>query len=344
LTAQMHSHCSAPAKLIISGEHAVIYGCPALSTAINFRSHCECDFQTADISSFTIHLKNFDLKVFMTEAELNNRALEIEQNYQAYLETKQLITDVLSKPEDLVICCLHHFAGQQPLKTGNWQIEIDSEIPIGRGLGSSASVIISLLLNLYKQHKLQADYEQVLALAKTVESRQHGKSSGLDPATILAGGNRRYQLDTPIEAVSQLKTQAWLIDTGKPQSSTGDAVNQVKQNHANDKSIWQAFSKVSAKISEAIENGDPSQLNSAIKQNQALLEKIGVVPNKIMKFIQQLQDQYNASCKVCGAGSVEGDNAGVVLCLSQQAPDKICTEYGFKYYPIEFDDKGGQCH
>jgi len=344
------THCSAPAKLILSGEHAVLYHCPALSASINLRTYCRCHFHPSPHFSITIKLVNFNYQASYHEADYLHQATLIEARYQDYQRGALTISSVLTKPEDLILITLYLFAQQRPFKDGSWQIEIDSEIPLGRGLGSSASVIVSLLLCLNKQqgHRTAPSLSQdeLLTLAQQIESRQHGKSSGLDPATILFGGTVRYRMQHPIEPLPSLdlnQLSAWLIDTGKPASSTGDTVNWVKHHHADNTELWQAFSKISTQITHAIDSLHWPLLHQSIKDNHQLLMKIGVVPDKTAEFVTHLEQRYSASVKICGAGSIAGHSAGILLCISEQNPLALCREWGYPLYPLEFDSEGGIC-
>jgi len=68
------------------------------------------------------------------------------------------------------------------------------------------------------------------------------------------------------------------------------------------------------------------------------------VPLKIKKFIEQLHTSEEVPAKVCGAGSVQGDKAGIILCISPNAPRQLCQEYGFEIFPLVFESEGLSCH
>jgi len=332
--------CSAPAKLILTGEHAVLYDCPALSLAIQIYSYCD-SVHTPDLpTQFHIELLDFNKSINLSTSELDRKALKIEQRYQQFLANELSIAEVLDKPEDLIICCLAIFAERYPLKEGEWNFKIHSEIPEGRGLGSSASIIVALLKSLVHHHNLTVSNDELLELSKQIESRQHGKSSGLDPATILNGGMLEYQLEQPLKTIETTGLQAWLIDTGKPQSTTGEAVFKVRS-HADNRTLWKAFSNLEKAILESLQ--DLPQLKQEISENQLLLEKVGVVPRTISRFIHELNNHYNAAAKVCGSGAVKGEAAGILLCFSDSPPAELCKKYGYTYQPVSMDLDGAKC-
>lgn len=339
----MQTTCSAPAKLILSGEHAVLYQCPALSLAVQLYSQCQCQHQADKPNNISIELTDFQQQLSFPNQDWQTLAQQIEQRYQQFLDGQLAIHQVLQNPVDLVLVTLLHFQQEHTIAKGSWHFKIQSNIPIGRGLGSSASIIVSLLKALYKQHQIESDLEQQLALAKKIESRQHGKSSGIDPATILHGGLLEYRLEQPLIKHTVQAIPAWLIDTGAPQSSTGQAVSSVEKHFAHHAELWQAFSNTAQQIILAWQNQDSEQFLQQIEYNQQLLNQIGVVPEKVQQFITELQQNYSASAKICGSGAVQGDSAGVILCFSEQPPKALCEQYGYSYQAINIDLEGATC-
>ncbi|MEA3405756.1 MAG: GHMP kinase [Pseudomonadota bacterium] len=336
-------HCFAPSKLILSGEHAILYHCPALSMAIDLKTHCYLSQQPAESGRFTIQLQDFDLEKSFSFADWQQQSQQIEKRFQQFQQTQLAIDAVLTSPFDLILITLWLFNQQHPIQTEKWQIKIGSEVPIGRGLGSSAAVIVGLLAGLFKSHQLIASKESLLDLAKKIESYQHGASSGLDPATLIQGGLLKYQMDQPLQTLSTQPLSGWLIDTGAPLSHTGECVQAVKQHHQYNSELWREFKNTSFEIEQAWSNKNSVELKQAIQHNQNLLCQIGVVPKKVQAFIQQLDSALNAASKVCGAGSVLGDNAGMVLCLSEHSPVELCQQYGYDFWPLKLQPQGVQC-
>lgn len=339
----MKTLCSAPAKLILSGEHAVLYQCPALSMAIDLPTRCECEFIAGSLFSITIELVNYQQKLCFPYERWQKLCIESESRYRLFEQRLSAIQTVLTRPVDLILTTLFHFEELRPLKQGEWHIKIDSDAYIGRGLGSSAAVILSVLASLIKHHNLTPSKDTLLALAQRIECRQHGKSSGIDPATLIYGGLLQYQSTLPIQRVNAENLNAWLIDTGKPLSSTGQCVEWVRLQWAEHKTIWKNFKKVTQKMVVAWVEEDVHAFKQSIQENQKLLVKLGVVPHKVQYFIERLEADYSAVAKVCGAGSISGDNAGVVLCLSEQAPYELCALYGYECQALRLQTHGIEC-
>ncbi len=342
----MQTICNAPAKLIVTGEYAVLNNIAAFCLAINFNTSCDITFKKNEnnnlsfAGSFNIELVNYQEKFSFSSLELHNKSIYIEGKFQQYMDNILSINAVLTQPIDLILICLYHFHNKHHLKQGNWQIKITGHQLLGRGLGSSASVIVALLVSLYKQHNLIINKAEVLQLAMVIESRQHGQSSGLDPATVLFGGLIKYRLKQPIKPLKIEKFNAWIIDTGIANSSTGQCVDFVKNNFAKSHHIWQKFKQVSLDIEKAWLTQNNILFKKTIAYNQQLLEQIGVVPNKVKKFLASLD--ANSTAKICGAGAINGDNAGIILYIGDP-PTKLCEEYGYNILPISLNLKGTIC-
>jgi mevalonate kinase len=340
----MKTLCSVPAKLILSGEHSVLYQCPALSMAIDLPTHCECQYKPSADSSVTVELVNFQQKHCFPYDLWQNIAIKIESRYRLFEQRSGAIQAVLTKPIDLILNTLFHFEELCPLKPGDWQFKIYSEARIGRGMGSSAAVILSVLASLIKHHNFRISDEGLLELARHIECRQHGKSSGIDPATLICGGLLQYQSNRPIQRIDSQTLNAWLIDTGKPLNATGQCVEHVKSHWADDKRCWKQFKNVTQNLVQAWSKEDALGFKNGIRENQQLLYQLGVVPVKVQVFIDRLEKQYDASAKICGAGSVSGDSAGMVLCISEKPPLALCETYGYECLPLNLQTQGIECN
>ena len=343
----MKTLCHTPAKLILTGEHAVLFGAPALSMAVDLPTQCDMNFTpdtgSKEPSCLEIELSDFNHKQIYPLSIWQQRVIEIETRFALYEKQALSIQSVLQQPVDLILLTFQQFHNAYRLKPGHWEVKLQSHQLTGKGLGSSASVIISLLQSLFSHHKLSYSDVELLSMAQRVESHQHGSSSGLDPTTVLKGGLLRYQQGSPLQQLTSHHFHGWIIDTGTPESTTGQAVNQVHREFSHQHPIWTEFKNVAQLIEQAWQDSDAPQLKQAIKHNQQLLETIGVVPPTVQRFIHTLNQSSESAAKICGAGSVSGEKAGIVLCISQHAPETLCKEYGYDYYPLKFSEKGSRC-
>lgn len=336
--------CTVPAKLIVSGEHAVLYGCPALSLAIALPTRCTLAFTPAAELRFSLHLNDIALHIQADAALWQDEVQAIEQRFAAFTQNTLAIQHVLTQPQQLIWMTLALFNRHTPLMRGEWTLTLDSEVPMGRGLGSSAAVIVATLAALFQAHDLPLQHAIVLEMAQHAEHYQHGRSSGIDPATLLTPGLLRFELGQIPQRLAPAgqPCQAWLIDTGAPDSTTGECVAAVRR-FSDDAALWQRFAKVSAQIQQAWLSAQPADLKAALRTNHLLLCQIGVVPARVAGFIARLENDYAAAAKICGAGSLHGDSAGMVLCLSDTPPVSLCEAYGYRYFAMQTDNRGVHC-
>lgn len=325
-----------PAKLILSGEHSVVYGQPAISLPIPLYSHCELNFAADSQTQINITLRDLHLEQSVCFDEFQTLCDGINARFQAFKTTQTSIDKVLQTPFDLLLMTMFKFHELRALPTGRWNICIHSEIPFERGLGSSASIIVSFLKALEQACQFPLK-DTFLSLAKEIENYQHGTSSGLDPTTIYQNHGLHFQ-QGHFHALHLGKLaaplKAWLIDSGKSHSSTGDTVSYVKKMIGNNCNIWQQFANITNLI-ETFWHTDATQLLSAIQHNQQQLCEIGVVPNAVQTWLSELEAQTGGAGKICGAGAIQGDAGGVVLFLSEKSPKAFCQQHQLTFFELD---------
>jgi len=92
-------------------------------------------------------------------------------------------------------------------------------------------------------------------------------------------------------------------------------------------------------IVEELNNNNSKKIISLIRENQKLLNNIGVVPKNISNFIDEIE-QMGGAAKICGAGSIRGNNAGAIIVFSDIMPKDICNKYGFQVSCVRGDPLG----
>jgi mevalonate kinase len=329
----------APAKLIISGEHSVLYGQPALALAVD----CYTTTTTTWRDTPHIHFKLLDLAYSKshTSIALRNLAKDLRHNYSGFLHGKSSIGSVLKRPFELlqysVSNLLDYLNVQLPR---GLEIAVDSNIPIGCGMGSSAAALLSTVYALTNFLNFKWPRDDYVTFTREMENLQHGKSSGLDLHLATYGGYARFKDGVAqVLAVPNIKLQ--IVNTGKPSSTTGECVSAVAASFVNDPNLAIKFGNITNNIEQAISENNLEALKQGIKDNHRLLKHIGVVPNRVAKFIEEIEASGGAA-KICGAGAVTGDNAGVVLLVSDIDMQDIVDKYGYKLQNVQVDLYGTQ--
>lgn len=315
---------SSCAKCILSGEHSVLLGAKAISIPVPLMLKSRVLYTKDNFYRVQFIGANADEQVF-TREELESFKFEKERLYLSFTEGNLGIENVMPNRFDLVNLTLAYLVDYMDITHGI-TLQLSSSIPWGVGLGSSAALVTSVL-----QHTC-AQRDRVLSLATQLEHYAHGRSSGLDPATCLSK-KVVIKKDCTIE-YRELDNKFWshftLIDTGRPLSGTGECVSHSYKFLSENPEILADFDTLSSNIALDITNGNYLSLANKINQNQKLLETIGVVPNKVQSFLSSLVEQGGCG-KICGSGSIKGDNGGLLLVDGDNAViNSLCEEYNYR--------------
>ena len=228
--------------------------------------------------------------------------------------------------------------------SSGFSVKTESNIPIGCGMGSSAATIMSLLYALGNLLNLDLCSSSYMKLAKDAENLQHGKSSGVDLYLSMTGGACIYKNQMEINNRKFNQKHFYLVNTGEPESTTGDAVNNAKKYFENS-NIADDFTIVTNSLDSVFskEDNDIREIKKLIKENHRLLNAIKVVPDRVNSFINELE---NADCaaKICGAGAIKGDKAGAVLIFADDLnkSKKIIDKYNYSLDAVNIDNCGSK--
>lgn len=280
---------SAPGKLILSGEHSVVYGKPEIITTISRR-----------------------LQVTVKEEKKKGRALTLFSE-----ESTGLLNFAVKK--------IFKMLGEQPKK--NLQIQVDSEIPVGSGLGSSAALAVATTAALFKYFKNSFDKEKINEIAYEIEKKQHGTPSGGDNTISTYGGFLWYRKETeflklfqPLRFNLSQLPEFVLINTGRPMETTGEMVASLRELYERNKTqtekILNEMEKVTKEMLIALHQMDKKKLMVVIRKNERSLENLGVVSPFTRAIIKEI-NRLGGAAKVCGAGGKK-KGSGIILALHRQ--------------------------
>jgi mevalonate kinase len=314
-----------PGKIILSGEHAVVYDNPALGMAVNHFAKTIIDKEevetTKNLKKIQINLPNFSYSGNFSLLDIKNTAIEIAT------------TKAFSQPVELIEYMLTYLADYFSVDFSRYalKITITTDIPVGSGMGSSAAVIVSFVRVFTELFAVRTDLKELFTLAKNIENIVHKKSSGLDIYLALHGGvvfydgklfHKRNNLQVPIS----------LINTGKPVSSTAECVSFAGK-YLKMPGILHDFAAVTCEMDDILQKNDYSGIKNVVRENHVLLTNIGVVPEHIQEFIRKIEN-IGGAAKISGAGAVRGDSAGMVLVFVDDdkidALQKITAQYNFE--------------
>ncbi len=288
---------SVPAKVHLLGEHSVVYGKPALLSAINLRV-------LVTISSEIKQRKN------ATEDPYDENAFALQKIIETVIKKKFKIKTIPP-----------------------YRIKVTSEIPIGYGLGSSAAISAGYSAALLSFLKIEWDYTLVNEIAYEGEKLFHGNPSGGDVAAVINGGFIwfRKELESlkiihPIpHKIHKSIGQFFLIDSGKPVENTKEMVRLVKQKLAAEssklKAIFDDQEKLTKELLVSLLDGNQADLINTIKKGEKNLETLGVVGSKVKSMIRDVES-IGGACKILGGGGVT-DGSGMLLAYHQNSKELL---------------------
>ncbi|ANB35634.1 hypothetical protein CCR90_03090 [Rhodovulum sulfidophilum] len=324
------SRAHAPGKIILSGEHAVVYGAPALAVAVAI--YTEVWFRPIHPSDgLKTVFEQVSQGAFYPLSRLGHFKQSLDRRFDSFLRGELKVQQILQRPDDLIVYTLMSLAQRLPMPGKSpghclpvpGQLGGTSALPLGAGMGSSASIIAATMV-LYETlldrlHSTEERFEWV----RFCERLQHGKGGAIDAAAVTHGGAVRVQGDSrhapaiaPGHGIWRGDGWYWVLH-GKPDSSTGECVAAVREAHGDDQALWQGFEACTDAFQAALET-DSSPLES-LRENHRLLRRIGVVPEAAARFVEEVELAGGAA-KICGAGSIRGDHGGVILVHQPDAP------------------------
>jgi mevalonate kinase len=325
---------SAPGKIHLLGEHAVVYGKPALLTTIDKR--CFVELKPSREPNVEIVSQNLGKKIKINLYDLLSKTRKANKKWEEFSITndatilKSLIRDELDYTLLAVGVTLLYYR-KTNLRSG-FTLTINSAIPIGEGLGSSAAIAVTSASAVTLFLKKPFNKSVINDIAFLVEKLRHGFPSGGDNSTVCFGGLLWFRKELPTFKIIQpvpftipvlLARKFILIDTGKPNESTGEMVSQVRSLYQEKQliieNILQLQEELTRRVLNAIKTVNERELLINIKEGERNLEKLGVVSNFAKNIIKKIEKSGGAA-KICGGG---GKTKGVGILLAYHPNTKI---------------------
>jgi mevalonate kinase len=345
---------STPGKLILMGEHAVVYGRPALVAAIDLRltvrvSAAPGDAVRLDLPSLP-HVEEISREGLRAYARA---ARESWGEYSREPGPERFRAVRGEDPAHLVKVALGEVLGEAAGGPGLW-VRVESDLPIGSGFGSSAATAVGVIAAVLAFLGEDPDPERIESLALEAERRQHGLPSGVDGATVLHGGLLWAQrlpsgkLETEkIAARSPLLSRLRVYHTGMPPEPTGAVVAAVRSRRDRDPGLHEMLlDRIEAatrtfRAELESETEDPAVTLDLIRECQACLEALGVVPQAVRGLVRRIESEGGAA-KISGAGSLAGPGAGSMLVYHPESERISGWQFlqPFPFYPVHLGAKG----
>jgi mevalonate kinase len=327
----------APGKIILSGEHAVVHGRPALALAVD--RFARADTAGRPDRAFRIQAPALAVDQSFSRAALAEAGRELTGRYEQFLAGALDIRQVVRSPAELFAFALDLLLSRFFLNPRQGlTFELSTDIPTGCGMGSSAAVAAAFLAAAARALELPMDTHRLYEYTLEAEKLLHGKPSGADPYVCVHGGLVRFRQGKAEHSAAAPAAPLALVHTGVPESTTGECVMQVSRQFGAG-AVWDEFAAVTDGLERALRDQDSASLLEKIRENHRLLARIGVVPERVQQFIRAVEQQGGAA-KVCGAGSIRGDRAGVVWVAGAVAVEELGRAFGYEAFRVRGVDGG----
>ncbi len=309
----------APGKIILSGEQFVVLGAPAVAMAVNLYSRIEVRPSqsgrievTADIP---LHL------VGDADKELSAR------ENQELLEPLRLAASAT----------LDHLA----TRGRSVHVDANCQIPIGAGLGSSASTTVATISAVAKSRSTRLNRREIFELAFIPENYLHGQPSGVDQATCTYGGIIQFKKPSKIKVISVERPPTILVcDSGVHRSTKALVGSVVKRSREQTERFQTHLGEVTAisnAVVKALKSEDDDELGSLMDRNHKLLRQIGVSTPGLDRLVAEARKAGALGAKLTGAG---GGGCIIALCDDKEARSNIARKLrnvGGTIYNVSLD-------
>jgi len=281
---------SAPGKIILFGEHAVVYSRPALAVPVT-QVHADVEVLDSSRAGIWINAPVIDLHAELTSLPSDHPIASV------ILKLLQLFE--ISHPPDL-------------------EINISSTIPVAAGLGSGAAVSVALIRALALHIAYPLTNGLVNDLVYETEKLHHGTPSGIDNAVITYNMPVYFIKGQPIETFKTGKPFTIVIgDTGIPaltKESVGDVRRLWLKDTAHFENIFNEIAQISLIARRSIESGKPELLGEYMDHNHTLLQEMTVSSPELDLLVTAARKAGAIGAKLSGGG-----RGGNMIALVDQA-------------------------
>jgi mevalonate kinase len=309
----LKSKASAPGKIILFGEHFVVYGVKAILCSINKRVTV-----TAEKTSERKISINSEIGKLVLEP--NKSILEINSPLKPfyYLANKAI------ENEDTGI-----------------HIEIDSEIPLGVGLGSSSACCVAGSAAIFKLFG-EISKEEILKRAIEAERTIFKNTSGADCTVCTYGGIIEYDKNSGFKKIEDEPNFQLIIANSNIEHSTQSMVFKVKEFENKNKEEFSRLSNLESKlvkdVLKLVKENKTKEIGEKMNQNQEYLETIGISNNELTKMIK-IGQESSFGAKITGSGG-----GGCIFALTNeldlQNTLKEFKDNNYECFSAKIDFKG----
>ena len=307
----MKSIASAPAKIILFGEHFVVHGTKAILAAIDKRVTVTTTFTENKTIKINSELGTIEVPISSSHEEVKN-----EFRPFVYLANKIINSDQ---------------------NVSGLEITIDSDIPIGVGLGSSSACCVAAVASICGLFK-ELSSEEILGMSIEAEKTIFPDTSGADCTVCTYGGMIEYP---SIEKIDNTFDLNLLIANSMIPHNTKNSVEKVNKFKENDEERFSQLCDLETKLIDEVittmKNNDGTTLGLKMTENQKYLEEIQISNDTLRDMISSLKE-ISLGTKITGAG----DGGCIIALVKDENMDKVTAllPKDKEYFSAKIDTKG----
>lgn len=285
----------AHSKLILVGEHAVVYGQPAIAIP----------FPLVGVESVVEHVPG---------------TIKLDSTFYH--------GPIDSAPTSLagIVHCIKDTLEYLEMPCRDLLIQIKSSIPPGKGLGSSASVAIAVIKSLFHYANVNYTEEELLRLTNVAETHAHGAPSGIDPLTITSECPVWYEREQTIDYIKPKGDFYFIVADSGRMADTRSAIESVAHLLKSAPRRFQAklsrLGEITHQVKGALEKASKQLLGQLLNEAQKELEALGVSDAGLNRLIYFALQEGALGAKLTGGG-----NGGCIIALAEdEGHSKQLTE------------------
>ncbi len=307
----MKSIASAPAKIILFGEHFVVHGTKAILAAIDKRVTVTTTFTENKTIKINSELGTIEVPISSSHEEVKN-----EFRPFVYLANKIINSDQ---------------------NVSGLEITIDSDIPIGVGLGSSSACCVAATASISELFN-ELSSEEILKMSIEAEKTIFPDTSGADCTVCTYGGMIEYPSVEKIDNTFDLNL---LIANSMIPHNTKNSVEKVNKFKENDEERFSQLCDLETKLIDevitAMKNNDATTFGLKMSENQKYLEEIQISNDTLRDMISSLKE-ISLGTKITGAG----DGGCIIALVKDENMNKVpaLLPKDKEYFSAKIDTKG----
>ena len=288
----MTSIAKAPGKIILFGEHFVVYQNKAILGAIN---------KYATVTSEKTNTDNILVSSSLGQSSIqkDEDVSNIEKKFRPFF-----------------------YIAKQVIEKNNFDkgitIKIESDIPIGAGLGSSSACCVAAAASILNLFNI-TDEKEVLELAINAEKTIFPNTSGADCTVSVSGGIIEYQKEKGFSKIETENEFNFIIIDSEQVHSTDKVVERVRKFKENNSDVFTELcseeERLIAKALDSMKKNDLETIGKCMAQNQMFLEQIGVSNDELLSITKEIE-KITFGAKITGAG-----DGGCIIALTQKDDD-----------------------